>query len=477
MASLTLPPMKGDPLNLSVPSSGSNDRGTKQSSRSAAKTPTRIPLPVARTPRQSGSDDDQGSLSGSDSYYSLSKPSKNTSNTDALHHHHSNTAKVGPTTTVYSGSMIVSSSSTATTSHSRYPLVEKPSVSTTARSSAAAKGKSTASSRKVASSYSTSSTTASSSAAPRLRKPTVISGTSSSSSSSKVVTAAAGSSSSSGNVHRRCSLANDLVQDQMDKEKYKAQALAANLVSAHGVISPPESVRDRKPEPRRRPTLLHERLQGLVEESRSSGQGSSSAWSSLVEREQQQEEQEQQQRQITVIRGRGGGAAVGSSNGRSSRASDNSSPENSKEKGGGVRAPMSPQTALKLYHSCLSPFERSEILDYPQIFFVGNHAQKRQATIEQQTCNHGYDDERGDYHIVLRDHLGYRYEVLEVLGRGSFGQVLKCYDHKTGQTTAVKMIRNKKRFHTQALVEVKILSDLIRWVREIENVLCNTTGF
>ena len=30
---------------------------------------------------------------------------------------------------------------------------------------------------------------------------------------------------------------------------------------------------------------------------------------------------------------------------------------------------------------------------------------------------------------------------------------------------AVKIIRNKKRFHAQALVEVKILKDLVQWVK------------
>lgn len=120
--------------------------------------------------------------------------------------------------------------------------------------------------------------------------------------------------------------------------------------------------------------------------------------------------------------------------------------------------------ALKLYHATLSPFEKTEVLDYPNVYFTGNHSKKRQATTEQTVCNHGYDDERGDYHIILRDHLGYRYEVLDTLGKGSFGQVLKCFDHKSGKTVAVKVIRNKKRFHTQALVEVKILEDLILWV-------------
>ena len=36
----------------------------------------------------------------------------------------------------------------------------------------------------------------------------------------------------------------------------------------------------------------------------------------------------------------------------------------------------------------------------------------------------------------------------------------QCFDHKTGQPVALKIIRNKKRFHHQALVEVKILDTL-----------------
>lgn len=47
---------------------------------------------------------------------------------------------------------------------------------------------------------------------------------------------------------------------------------------------------------------------------------------------------------------------------------------------------------------------------------------------------------------VLHDHIGYRYEVLEVIGKGSFGQVLKCLDHKNNELVAIKMIRNKKRY-------------------------------
>ena len=79
--------------------------------------------------------------------------------------------------------------------------------------------------------------------------------------------------------------------------------------------------------------------------------------------------------------------------------------------------------------------------------------------------NHGYDDARGDYMAVVADHLAYRYEVIGMLGRGSFGQVMKCRDHADGSTVAIKIIRNKARFHTQALVEVQILDRLRSKVR------------
>lgn len=114
----------------------------------------------------------------------------------------------------------------------------------------------------------------------------------------------------------------------------------------------------------------------------------------------------------------------------------------------------------------LSDFERKEILDFPSVYFVSNKENKKLATRDVSTNNYGYDDDRGDYLVINNDHLAYRYEIIDTLGKGSFGQVLHCRDHCTGESVAIKIIRNKKRFHHQALVEIKILENLRKWVRQ-----------
>ncbi|CAL1271628.1 unnamed protein product [Larinioides sclopetarius] len=133
----------------------------------------------------------------------------------------------------------------------------------------------------------------------------------------------------------------------------------------------------------------------------------------------------------------------------------------------GRRLPLLPDEVLKYYGSRLNSFERNELQsgEYPEIWYLGLEATKIEGE-EGAPHNHGYDDDNGSYIKVLHDHLAYRYEILEVIGKGSFGQVIRALDHKTDQQVALKIIRNKKRFHQQALVEVKILEHLCRKDRD-----------
>uniref|UniRef100_A0A4W4ETU5 dual-specificity kinase n=1 Tax=Electrophorus electricus TaxID=8005 RepID=A0A4W4ETU5_ELEEL len=122
-------------------------------------------------------------------------------------------------------------------------------------------------------------------------------------------------------------------------------------------------------------------------------------------------------------------------------------------------------TALKHFQKQLTVYEQEEIMDYSEIWYLGLDTKKIEGS-QESPHNSGYDDEHGNYLKVLHDHIAYRYEVLEVIGKGSFGQVLKCLDHKTNEMVAIKVIRNKKRFHQQALVELKILDAVRRKDRD-----------
>ncbi|CAI2732731.1 unnamed protein product [Schistosoma spindalis] len=126
---------------------------------------------------------------------------------------------------------------------------------------------------------------------------------------------------------------------------------------------------------------------------------------------------------------------------------------------GKINIPMTPHTALNIYGKKLTSFEKEEILNYNKIWYLGLSAQKIDA-IQGSPSNHGYDDETGGYLKITHDHIAYRFQTLETLGKGSFGRVIRAIDHKSGFPVAIKIIRNKKRFHQQAQVEVAILENL-----------------
>ena len=124
-----------------------------------------------------------------------------------------------------------------------------------------------------------------------------------------------------------------------------------------------------------------------------------------------------------------------------------------------------PREALEQRGSLLSAFEKEEILGYDCIYYV---ADCRKVPTNPKSPNQGFDDDNGDYRVMVDDHIAYRYQVLHELGRGSFGQVSKAVDHKSKELVALKIIKNRKKFHEQALIEVDILKKLR------ENDLCGT---
>ncbi|KAI8042982.1 dual specificity tyrosine-phosphorylation-regulated kinase 2 [Drosophila gunungcola] len=125
--------------------------------------------------------------------------------------------------------------------------------------------------------------------------------------------------------------------------------------------------------------------------------------------------------------------------------------------------PMTPSELVKKFRNYLTDLEFEELKVYKEVWYFGQHASKNynKPAPTANTTNLGYDDDNGNYKIIEHDHIAFRYEILEVIGKGSFGQVIRALDHKTNSHVAIKIIRNKKRFLNQAVVELNILDELL----------------
>ncbi|XP_039891719.1 homeodomain-interacting protein kinase 3-like [Simochromis diagramma] len=80
----------------------------------------------------------------------------------------------------------------------------------------------------------------------------------------------------------------------------------------------------------------------------------------------------------------------------------------------------------------------------------------------------------GDYQLVQHEVLCSQknsYEVLEFLGRGTFGQVVKCWKRGTSEVVAVKILKNHPSYARQGQIEVEILARLSSENAEEHNVV------
>ncbi|TFY75898.1 hypothetical protein EWM64_g8114 [Hericium alpestre] len=98
----------------------------------------------------------------------------------------------------------------------------------------------------------------------------------------------------------------------------------------------------------------------------------------------------------------------------------------------------------------------------PAFKYESTHNPRRVLTKPSKPShNEGYDNEDYDYILYVNDWLGaeegHKYLILDVLGQGTFGQVVKCQDMKSHEIVAVKVVKNKPAYFNQSMMEVTIL--------------------
>ncbi|XP_039716761.1 homeodomain-interacting protein kinase 2 isoform X2 [Pteropus medius] len=85
------------------------------------------------------------------------------------------------------------------------------------------------------------------------------------------------------------------------------------------------------------------------------------------------------------------------------------------------------------------------------------------ATTSTATSKNSGSNSEGDYQLVQHEVLcsmTNTYEVLEFLGRGTFGQVVKCWKRGTNEIVAIKILKNHPSYARQGQIEVSILARL-----------------
>jgi dual specificity tyrosine-phosphorylation-regulated kinase 2/3/4 len=112
------------------------------------------------------------------------------------------------------------------------------------------------------------------------------------------------------------------------------------------------------------------------------------------------------------------------------------------------QAPLTPAVMLAHYSHLLTRLEEVEITCFPEIYFI-----RPNAPIDRS--KNFVTPRKFKFHAD--EHIAYRYEMIKLLGKGSFGGVIKCLDHKHNRPVAIKLLRDGPKHRSHIAMENEFL--------------------
>ena len=104
-----------------------------------------------------------------------------------------------------------------------------------------------------------------------------------------------------------------------------------------------------------------------------------------------------------------------------------------------LQVPIAPQIAIMKYSKYLTQTDQADIKQYKTIYFIRNEEPPPRSL--PKFANTSRPGEAFKIFIFEKGaHIAYRYEQLEVIGSGTYGIVLKCYDHKQKKDVSIKVM-------------------------------------
>jgi hypothetical protein len=105
----------------------------------------------------------------------------------------------------------------------------------------------------------------------------------------------------------------------------------------------------------------------------------------------------------------------------------------------------------------LTELEKTEIKKYKDVYYIGHKAHLRKVAGPPMQHKDGFRDKENNYKALVGDHIGYRFEIIRVIGSGAFGKVLEVMDHKHSRKYALKILKVSEELYQQFKLEIKIL--------------------
>ena len=124
-----------------------------------------------------------------------------------------------------------------------------------------------------------------------------------------------------------------------------------------------------------------------------------------------------------------------------------------------------------LFNATLNLLTIFQSCDDTYLYDVSQNPRRVLTHPSKPAYNSGYDNKKWDYIFRVNDVIGeggHEYLVMDLLGHGTFGQVVKCQNIRTKELVAVKVIKNQPAYFNQSVIEVKVL-ELLNNACDVEN--------
>ena len=95
--------------------------------------------------------------------------------------------------------------------------------------------------------------------------------------------------------------------------------------------------------------------------------------------------------------------------------------------------------SISSINDSLTEYEKTEILEYKDIYYIGKKENKLKITNDDYKQNNNIFTRNNKFILSENDHIGFRHNILEIIGKGTYGSVVKTKDYKRHIYRAIKI--------------------------------------